>query len=91
MNYNYNYNYIDITGYIAGSLIVVGFLPQLFHIIKNKSAKDISIPTFLINLLGNFTWIFYGYLISNLAVIISNIILSIIISLILLFSFIYKN
>ncbi len=63
---------VDILGYIAGTLTTVAFLPQLVKILKNKSAKDISLVTFLVFTTGIFTWLLYGIFTTNLPIIFAN-------------------
>ena len=45
-------------------------VPQIWKIYKTKSAKDISIATYLILTLGSIVWLLYGIEISNIAIII---------------------
>ena len=33
---------IDILGYVAGTITSITYIPQIYLVIKNKSAKDIS-------------------------------------------------
>jgi len=42
--------------------IVSGFanFPQIWKIYKRKSAKDISVITYLILIVGTIVWLFYG-------------------------------
>jgi len=48
----------DIFGYIGGGLINIASLIQLIKIIKNKSAKDISIITYSILEIANIMWFY---------------------------------
>jgi MtN3 and saliva related transmembrane protein len=47
--------------------------PQAFKIFKRKSAKDISISSRLMMLVGGLIWLVYGFLISSFAIISSNV------------------
>jgi MtN3 and saliva related transmembrane protein len=47
----------------------LGYYPQAYNIWKNKSAENISIPTFLIFALGTMIWTVYGILIKDTVVI----------------------
>ncbi len=42
--------------------VVSGFanFPQIYKIFKTKSAKDISVITYLILIVGTIVWLFYG-------------------------------
>jgi uncharacterized protein with PQ loop repeat len=63
--------------YIKNAITVVGFsmsmgyFPQLWRILKNKSGEDISIPTFAIMALGTLSWTLYGFYLKDTAIIIS--------------------
>jgi MtN3 and saliva related transmembrane protein len=81
----------NITNIIAGILIIISFLPQLIHIIKQKSAKDVSFGMYIILFIGQITWIIYGVLINNLQIILTNVITGTITILIMIFSFIYRE
>jgi MtN3 and saliva related transmembrane protein len=64
--------FVELLGLIAGTLTTISFLPQLVKIVKNKSAKDVSLLMFLIFTLGIFLWLVYGILTLTLAIIIAN-------------------
>jgi MtN3 and saliva related transmembrane protein len=64
--------FVELLGVIAGTLTTISFLPQLVKIVKNKSAKDVSLLMFLIFTLGIFLWLVYGILTLTLAIIIAN-------------------
>jgi MtN3 and saliva related transmembrane protein len=72
----YQFTYIDIIGIIAGILIIISFIPQLITIIKNKSAKDVSVPMYLILLIAQILWMVYGILKFDLQIIVTNAITS---------------
>ena len=48
-------------------------LPQAHRIFKRKSAKDLSIFTYSFQIVSVIVWLFYGFEIGNLPIIISNI------------------
>ena len=68
----YQFTYIDIIGILAGLLIIISFIPQLVTIIKHKRARDISISMYIILLIAQILWIVYGFLKSDLQIIITN-------------------
>lgn len=87
----YEFTYKDIIGTIGGLLIVISFIPQLIVILKHKSAKDVSISTYVILLIGQILWIIYGILRNDLQVIITNIITSILTTLVIVFSLYFNS
>jgi len=64
--------FVELLGIIAGTLTTISFLPQLVKVVKNKSAKDVSLLMFLIFTLGILLWLVYGILTFTLAIIIAN-------------------
>jgi MtN3 and saliva related transmembrane protein len=82
----YQFTYIDTIGTIGGLLIIISFIPQLIVIVKNKSAKDVSISTYVILLIGQILWIIYGILRNDLQVIVTNIITTFLTIFIIIFS-----
>jgi MtN3 and saliva related transmembrane protein len=49
-----------LLGLVAGFLTTIAFVPQVTKIWKEKSAKDVSLPTFLAFSLGVALWMVYG-------------------------------
>jgi MtN3 and saliva related transmembrane protein len=58
---------------ISGVAMASAGLPQAIKIFKRESAKDISISSRVILLIGGLIWLTYGVLIINYPIIISNI------------------
>jgi len=54
--------------------VINGFanLPQIYKIFKRKSAKDISIATYMILTVGSIVWILYGVEIMNVPILTMN-------------------
>ena len=46
--------------YAAALLTTAAYVPQLVRVIRLRSARDISLPTFLMFALGVFFWLLYG-------------------------------
>ncbi|HYQ48456.1 MAG TPA: SemiSWEET transporter [Thermodesulfovibrionales bacterium] len=63
-----------LLGMAAGTLTTVSFLPQVIKAWRTRSTKDISTSMFFLFCTGIFLWILYGFLISSLPVIITNIV-----------------
>ncbi len=76
---------------IMGVVMSLGYFPQAYKIWKNKSAKSISIPAFIIFATGTFTWFLYGLIIHDLQLIMG-FVLGVVGSWAILFlSIIYRN
>lgn len=63
---------ITILGIIAGVFTTIAVLPQVFKVIKTKSAQDISIWMFVCLLIGVGSWTVYGILKNDWPIIITN-------------------
>ncbi len=81
---------ITILGLIAGLLTTIAFFPQVIKVWKSRSTKDISLLMYAILTTGIALWIFYGFSISSLPVILANSITLILTAIILIFKMIYK-
>jgi len=66
----------DILGYIAATLTTISFLPQVIKTWKSRSAEDISLAMVAISAAGSMAWLVYGFLKSDIPIIIANIILA---------------
>ena len=62
-----------IVGYLGGTLIIISLLPQLFKIIKTKSSQDISLTTYIILIIAQLLWIYYGFLKNDIEIIVTNV------------------
>ena len=51
-----------LLGLVAGFLTTIAFVPQVTKIWKTKSAKDVSLPTFLAFAIGVALWMVYGFM-----------------------------
>jgi len=63
---------IEVIGLAAGLLTTVSSLPQIYRILKTKSAQDISLYTYLMILPGVLLWLLYGVSADAIAVILWN-------------------
>ena len=61
-----------IIGSTAATLTMFSFIPQIFKVIKTKSAQDVSVITLLQLSLGVSLWIVYGIYLENAIVITAN-------------------
>jgi MtN3 and saliva related transmembrane protein len=62
----------DLLGYIAAAFTTVAFVPQAWKVHKTKSAKDLSLPMFILFTIGILIWLMYGLLIESYPVIGAN-------------------
>lgn len=60
---------IELVGYLGAGLIAVSLVPQVLRSWKTKSTKDISLQWTLIYLSGLLIWIYYGFGISSMPLI----------------------
>jgi MtN3 and saliva related transmembrane protein len=52
----------EVFGFIAGAVMTVGFIPQVWRLYKLKSAREISLPFVSLYLVGTACWLSYGVL-----------------------------
>lgn len=64
---------LSIVATVVGIFMALAGFPQAIKIYQRKSAKDISILTYLIIDAGAIVWILYGFELHNFPIIISNI------------------
>jgi len=83
-------NFVTLIGFIAGSITMFSFLPQVIKIVKTKSAHDVSIEMALLVLTGAVLWTSYGFLIHSLPVIIANVVNFIFVFVMVILKFKYK-
>jgi MtN3 and saliva related transmembrane protein len=76
--------WVEVTGFAAAFCTTAAFVPQLMRVLKLKSARDISLPTFLLFSIGVFLWLVYGIYTRSRPVILSNIV-TLVLSLSILF------
>ena len=65
-------NHTEIVGLAAGVCTAISLLPQLFKLLKNKKAEDISLFYLVILFIGLGLWIWYGALRDDLPILITN-------------------
>jgi MtN3 and saliva related transmembrane protein len=81
-------NYLGIA---AGIVTGVSLLPQLFKIIKNKKAEDISYSMLAVLITGLCGWVWYGIRKKDMPIIFTNAFSIFINILTIIFSARYKN
>ena len=76
--------WIEQIGFAAAFCTTAAFVPQLVRILKLRSAREISLPTFLLFSVGVFLWLVYGIYTHSRPVIASNLV-TLVLSLSILF------
>jgi len=82
---------ITIIGLAAGLCTTVAFMPQAVKTWKSKSAKDLSLGMYLIFCAGIILWLTYGILISDLPIILANLVTLVLALSILYFKLTFKD
>lgn len=72
-NFLTNMTFLSASALIFGTISGLAGLPQVIKIFKRRSAKDISVITFSLLLLGAITFLLYGIEIKNTPLIAANI------------------
>jgi MtN3 and saliva related transmembrane protein len=65
---------ITLTGYIAGTLTTISFVPQVLRTWKLKETKDFSLAMLLLFAAGMLLWTAYGIWINSYPIIAANVI-----------------
>ena len=63
---------IDLIGMIAGTLSTVAFVPQVWRVWRTRSARDLSLPMYLIFTTGVALWFVYGVMLGAAPIIVCN-------------------
>ena len=61
-----------VLGLVAATCTTVAFIPQAIQTIKTRNTKDLSLPTYILLVIGIILWLTYGILVQDLPVIIAN-------------------
>jgi len=69
---NFNSPRIQDIGFAAAFCTTAAFIPQLVRVLRLRSAREISLPTFLLFSVGVFLWLLYGIYTGSKPVIASN-------------------
>ncbi len=65
---------IILTGYIAGTLTTISFVPQVLRTWKLRETKDFSLAMLLLFAAGMLLWTAYGICINSYPIIAANVI-----------------
>ena len=64
----------DVLGLVAGALTTIAFVPQVLHILRTRSAHDISWLLFGILAVGSAMWLWYGVRVDSLPLMVTNVV-----------------
>ncbi len=67
-------NAVTVVSLFAATLSMVSYLPQAWVIIRSRSTEGISLKMYLITVAGFVTWLTYGILLGQWAIIVQNVI-----------------
>ncbi|HYU69060.1 MAG TPA: SemiSWEET transporter [Burkholderiales bacterium] len=62
----------DLIGAVAGTLSTIAFIPQAWRIWRTRSARDLSLPMYLIFTSGVALWFVYGLKLGAVPIIVCN-------------------
>jgi len=62
----------DLIGALASTLTTIAFVPQVWRAWKTRSARDLSLPMYLIFSSGVVLWFVYGLMLGAMPIIIGN-------------------
>ena len=80
---------IELLGYVAALFTTIAFVPQAIKVYQTKSARDLSLPMFVLFTIGIAFWLVYGFFIESSPVIAANAVTFILASFILFHKFKY--
>ena len=64
--------FVSLTGFAAGTLCTLAYLPQALHSFRTKSVRDISLLMLISLNVGLVLWVGYGFMIHSLPIILPN-------------------
>ncbi len=67
-------NAITVVSLFAATLSMISYVPQAWSIIRSRSTGGISLKMYLITVAGFVTWLIYGVLLRQPAIIVQNVI-----------------
>jgi len=63
---------VEDLGFVAAVCTTAAFVPQLVRVLRLRSARDVSLPTYLLFSIGVFLWLLYGVYTGSKPVVASN-------------------
>lgn len=65
-------NFNEVLGYTAAICTTLAFLPQALKTWRTKSARDLSLPMFVLFTFGVLLWLLYGLFLQNMPIVVAN-------------------
>jgi MtN3 and saliva related transmembrane protein len=65
-------DFVAATGFAAGTLCTLAYLPQALHSFRTKSVRDLALSMLISLNIGLLLWVCYGFLIHSLPIILPN-------------------
>ena len=62
----------DWIGFAAGATTTLAFLPQVLKVWKSRSVQDISLGMYLVITVGLALWVWYGFRMGSIPVVVGN-------------------
>ena len=82
---------IDILGLLCAILTGILYIPQLVHMIKRKSTKDVSYLFLILTILNSIMWTVYGFYKNNIPIILSDVFIFLTSVIMLIVKIYYEN
>ncbi|NJM54104.1 MAG: SemiSWEET transporter [Blastocatellia bacterium] len=82
---------LTTVGNIAAVLVTISFLPQAVKTIRTRNTKSLSLPTYILFVIGVALWTYYGYLSQITSILVGNAITLVFSGIILFFKLIEKR
>lgn len=79
---------IQFIGPIGALLTTISFIPQVLHVLKTKDVSGISLGMYIIFVLGVILWTAYGFILSDITIILSNGITTLLAGIILYYKYV---
>lgn len=89
MNFS-NFQWIDYLGLFGAFLSAITFIPQVIQAYKTKSVKDLNTGMLFIIFTSVCVWLIYGFVKSDLPIIVANSVILVLCSVLLYFKFTFK-
>ena len=67
-----NVDWTTLIGLVAAICTTSSFLPQVIKTLKSKKTEDISLLMYAILTMGLFLWLVYGFILSDVPLILAN-------------------
>lgn len=81
---------IEILGLVAATFTTGAFVPQVYKTWKEKSTKDISLVMYTILLIGVLMWLYYGFSLHSLPIMIANLVTAVLLIIMTVLKLIHK-